>query len=245
MPVSNMPEQALSFVDSVLRLHPRVAVFDCDGTLWSPDAGEGFLRWELERGLVSPDLARWIRERYADYRNGKVPEDVMCGEMVTIHAGLRDHAVERAAEEYFAPAIEPGIFPEMRALVTGLRQQGCAVWAVSSSNQWIIRVAMRRFGIPPERILATELAVENGVITDRLIRIPCGPGKADAIREKIGESVDAAFGNTRWDAEMLQLSRHPFAVNPNPDFEQYARKHDWPVYFPTRNQAPHQPSRPD
>jgi phosphoserine phosphatase len=240
MPVSNMPEQALSFVHSVLRLCPRVAVFDCDGTLWSPDAGEGFLSWELERGLVAPDVARWIRDRYTDYRAGKVPEDVMCGEMVTIHAGLRDQVVERAAEEYFAPYIEPWIFPEMRALISGLQEQGCAVWAVSSSNQWIIRVAMRCFAIPVERILSAEVAVENGVITDRLVRIPTGPGKADAIRERIGDSVDAAFGNTRWDAEMLQLSRYPFAVNPTPDFEQYARKRDWPIYFPDGKQAPHQ-----
>ncbi|MGE5207527.1 MAG: HAD family hydrolase, partial [Chlamydiota bacterium] len=218
-----MPERAATFLDSVLRLAPRVAVFDCDGTLWAPDAGEGFLDWELKRGLVAPDVVRWIRARYADYRAGKVPEDVMCGEMVTIHAGLRDDAVERAAEDYFAPHIEPWIFPEMRALVAGLLHRDCAVWAVSSSNQWIIRVAMRRFGIPLERILATEVAVENGLITDRLLRVPSGPGKAEAIREKIGSAVDAAFGNTRWDAEMLQLARRPFAINPTTDFEQFAR----------------------
>lgn len=232
MPVSNMPERAAMFLDSVLRLRPRLAVFDCDGTLWAPDAGEGFLDWELKRGLVAPNVARWIRARYADYRAGKVPEDVMCGEMVTIHAGLRDQEVERAAEEYFAPHIEPFIFPEMRELVARLMHQGCAAWAVSSSNQWIIRVAMRRFGIPPQRILAAEVAVQDGVITDRLLRIPSGPGKAEAIREEIKGSVNAAFGNTRWDEEMLQLARHAFAVNPTADFEQLARTQGWTVYFP-------------
>jgi phosphoserine phosphatase len=232
MPVSNMPERATEFLNSVLQLHPRVAVFDCDGTLWAPDAGEGFLDWELNRGLVAPDVVRWMRARYADYRAGKVPEDVMCGEMVTLHAGLRDEVLERAAEEYFAPHIEPWIFPEMRALVTRLQRQGCAVWAVSSSNQWIIRVAMRRFAIPPQRILAAEVAVTNGIITDRLIRIPSGPGKAEAIREKVPGSVDAAFGNTRWDAEMLQLARHAFAINPTPDFEQFARQNKWTLYVP-------------
>lgn len=230
MPVFR-PERA-AFLDSVLRLEPRIAVFDCDGTLWSPDAGEGFLAWELERGLVAPDVARWIRARYADYRAGNVPEDIMCGEMVTIHAGLRDEVVERAAEEYFASHIEPFIFAEMRELVARSMAQGCAAWAVSSSNQWIIRVAVRRFGIPPERILAAEVAVENGLVTDRLIRIPSGPGKAVAIREKIGPAVDAAFGNTRWDAEMLQLARHAFAINPTSDFEDFARKNKWTVYFP-------------
>jgi phosphoserine phosphatase len=232
MPVSNMPERASAFLESVLRLEPQVAVFDCDGTLWAPDAGEGFLDWELQRGLLAPDVARWVRARYADYRAGKVPEEVMCGEMVTIHAGLRDEVVEQAAEEYFAPNIGPWIFAEMRALVARLQEQSCAVWAVSSSNQWIIRVAMRRFGIPPERILAAEVAVENGVITDRLIRIPSGPGKAQAIREKIPQTVDTAFGNTRWDAEMLQLARRAYAINPSPDFEQFAGKNAWTVYFP-------------
>lgn len=225
------PERA-AFLDSVLRLEPRVAVFDCDGTLWAPDAGEGFLDWELKRGLIAPDITRWVRARYTDYKSGNVPEDVMCGEMVTIHAGLRDQVVERAAEEYFAPHIEPGIFPEMRELVLRLQQQGCLAWAVSSSNQWIIRVAMRRFGIPPHRILAAEVAIEGVVITDRLVRIPTGPGKAKAIREKIGERVDAAFGNSRWDAEMLQLAKHPFAINPTSEFEQFARQNKWTVYFP-------------
>jgi len=232
MPVST-PEQA-TFPDSVLRLQPQVAVFDCDGTLWSPDAGEGFLDWELKRGLIPPDTTRWMRARYADYKSGNVPEDVMCGEMVTVHAGLRDEVVERAAEEFFALYIEPGIFSEVRELVLRLQQQGCVVWAVSSSNQWIIRVAMRRFGIPLHRILAAEVAGEDGVITDRLVRVPTGPGKAKAIREKIGPAVDAAFGNTRWDAEMLQLAKHPFAINPTSDFEQFARKHKWTVYFPDR-----------
>lgn len=232
MPASNTPERASDFPESVLRLEPQVAVFDCDGTLWALDAGEGFLNWELNRGLIAADLARWMRARYADYKAGNVLEEVMCGEMVTIHAGLRDELVERAAEEFFAAHIEPSIFPEMRTLVERLQEQGSAVWAVSSSNQWLIRVGMRRFGIPTERILAAEVAVENGVVTDRLIRIPSGPGKAIAIREKVGEAVDAAFGNTRWDAEMLQLARHPFAINPTPDFENFARKNRWLVYLP-------------
>ena len=232
MPVSNMPERASAFLQSVFRLKPRVAVFDCDGTLWAPDAGEGFLDWELQRGLLAPDVARWVRARYADYKTGNVPEDVMCGEMVTIHAGLREEVVRRAAEEYFTPHIEPGIFREMLALISGLQKLGGAVWAVSSSNQWIIRTAMRRFGIFPEYVLAAEVEVENGIITNRLVRVPCGPGKAEAIREKIGPAVDAAFGNTRWDAEMLQMSRHPFAINPTADFEQLARQNKWTVYFP-------------
>ena len=65
---------ATQFIDSVLRLAPRVAAFDCDGTLWSGDAGETFFDWELTRGVVSADVAIAILARYAEYNSGKVSE---------------------------------------------------------------------------------------------------------------------------------------------------------------------------
>ena len=63
------------FTDAVLKLEPRLAVFDCDGTLWSGDAGLGFFEWELTRGMVSDETVRRARARYAEYLAGKVSED--------------------------------------------------------------------------------------------------------------------------------------------------------------------------
>src|SRR5208282_1276984 len=112
-----LTSRQIEFVESVLSLEPRVATFDCDGTLWSGDAGEGFFSWELQQGLLSAEIASWARSRYADYKAGQVPEDVMCGEMVTMHRGLREEVVQQACDVYFGQAIAPNIFPEMRALV--------------------------------------------------------------------------------------------------------------------------------
>ena len=224
-------QRASDFLDSVVSLKLRTAVFDCDGTLWGPDAGEGFLEWELERGLVAGDTARRIRARYAEYKAGRVPEDVMCGEMVTMHAGLLNDDLDRAAEEYFGQYIEPGIFPEMQELTGKLKDQGCAVWAVSSSNDWVIQAGMRRFGIPREHVLATAVAIDNGRATDRLLRIPSGEGKPHAIRTHIRTQVDAAFGNSKWDEAMLEIAQHSFAVNPTADLERAAKKHSWNIYF--------------
>jgi HAD superfamily phosphoserine phosphatase-like hydrolase len=225
----------------VLSLKPRLATFDCDGTLWSGDAGEGFFAWELQQGLVSQPIVQWARKRYADYKAGKVAEEVMCGEMVTMHRGLRDEVVQQACDTYFPQGIAPGIFPEMRELVERLRASGCDVWAVSSSCQWVIRSAMRYFGIPQNRILAAEAAVENGIITDQLIRVPSGPGKVEAIRSVLQSSPnpkpDCAFGNAIWDREMLALSKHPFAVNPNPNLKEIALAKGWTVYQPDATQA--------
>jgi HAD superfamily phosphoserine phosphatase-like hydrolase len=241
--MTRLTSRQTEFIESVLSLSPRVAAFDCDGTLWSGDAGEGFFWWELdleqEKRLVPEEIARWARSRYADYKAGQVAEEVMCGEMVAMHRGLREEIVQQACDTYFAQGIAANIFPEMRQLVERLRASGCDVWAVSSSNQWIIRSAMRYFGIPQNRILAAEVAVENGTITDQLIQVPSGPGKVEAIRSALksspDHSPDCAFGNAIWDREMLAMSNYPFAINPNPDLKEIALASGWTVYLPDTN----------
>lgn len=221
------------FLDSVLRLRPRIAAFDCDGTLWSGDAGERFFDWELREGnIVSDALVRPLRERYAAYRRGEVDESTMCGEMVTMHKGVAEVKMMDAATRFFDRFFVEQIFPEMRDLVRQLQQKGCELWAVSSSNEWVIRAAMKHFDIPEDRVLAAKVEIDGGVATDRLIRVPSGPGKPRALRDAVEEEIDAAFGNSRWDTEMLEMAKYAFAVNPNPDLESIARKRGWRICFP-------------
>jgi HAD superfamily hydrolase (TIGR01490 family) len=232
MTTIRLSERAAEFVDSVMAMQPKFAAFDCDGTLWAGDAGEGFFSWEFERGVVSAEVARREKARYAEYRAGKVSEDDMCAAMVTLHQGMTEVEVEKVAAQFFEENMVAQIFPEMRELVNRLQESGCEVWAVSSTNEWVIRAAMRHFGIPAERILAAAVAVEDGVISGRMVQLPSGEGKARAIRAVVRKDPDAAFGNSRWDADMLKIARHAFAVNPNPDLEKLAQQRGWPVYWP-------------
>jgi HAD superfamily phosphoserine phosphatase-like hydrolase len=211
-------------------------VFDCDGTLWSGDAGESFFAWEIEEKVIPEQIAKTMKARYADYKAGNVPEDVMCGEMVTLHRTMIESDVQRAATRFFDLLFLEQIFPEMQQLVRQLQAQGCDVWAVSSTNEWVIRAGMRHFGIARDHILAAAVEIEELRITDRLVQIPSGDGKPDAIRRVVQKAPDAAFGNSRWDTEMLAISKHAFAINPNPDLEQTARQRGWTVYFPDGKQ---------
>jgi HAD superfamily phosphoserine phosphatase-like hydrolase len=225
------------FLDSVLRLEPRVAAFDCDGTLWSGDAGETFFDWEIKNGVVPAEVGQAMRARYAEYKAGKVSEDDMCGEMVTMHSGIAEDVMIEATSRFMAESFPGRIFPEMLELVRRLDQSGCEIWAVSSSNEWVIRAGMKSFGIAEDRILATRVELEDGVITDRLVRIPSGAGKPKALREVVKKNIDASFGNSRWDADMLAIATHAFAVNPNPDLQALARQRGWAIYFPNGSGA--------
>jgi HAD superfamily phosphoserine phosphatase-like hydrolase len=228
----SLPLTTGNFLQSVLALRPRIAAFDCDGTLWSGDAGENFFAWEIEKGVVSPEVARAMRDRYAEYKAGKVTEEDMCGEMVSMHNGLTETAMMAAAREFMSSAFPGRIFPEMMELVRRLQQQGCEIWAVSSSNEWIIRAGLEQFGIDADRILAAKAQMNGELVGESLVRVPSGPGKPKALREVVNKDIDAAFGNSRWDTEMLMMAKHAFAVNPNPDLEAIARERGWKIYFP-------------
>jgi phosphoserine phosphatase len=228
----NNSKMTNDFVQSVLDSKPRIAVFDCDGTLWSKNSGEDFFYWSMDHGMVSAEVAEWARGRYEDYRQGKVGEEVMCGEMTTMYAGLQVSDIESAAQTFFAEVIKPHYFLEMQRLTNALSQQGCELWAVSSTNEWVIREGIREFGIPSANILAAIAECTKGRVVNNLLRMPSGQGKAVAIREVIQRPVDAVFGNSIHDAAMLRLAGKAYAVNPNPDLEIIARENGWTIYWP-------------
>lgn len=227
-----LSERASAFIQSVVELRPTIAVFDCDGTLWSGDAGADFFYWELAKGLISADVERWARLRYDDYKAGKVDEATMCGEMVTIHKGLREADLRAAAEEFVADRVQQNFFPEMETLTHTLADSGCELWAVSSTNEWVVRAGIRHFGIPDDHVLAACVYCEDSCASDRLWRVPTDEAKAEVILEVIARPVDAVFGNSMHDAAMLQIAQHAFAINPNPDLTRLAHERGWRVYFP-------------
>ena len=69
----------------------------------------------------------------------------------------------------------------MLALVNELREQGVDIWAVSSTNDWVIEEGVRRFGIPADRVLAACVQVKDGVVTDVIRDVPTDEGKVAAL----------------------------------------------------------------
>jgi phosphoserine phosphatase len=223
---------AQEFERLVFASNPKVAVFDCDGTLWGGDAGYGFMAWSLEKGLVSRSTCDWADTRYRDYLAGNVSELAICGEMVQIYAGLREQELREAAARYVSKFVQPRIFAEMAALVAALQQAGVEIWAVSSTNKWVVAEGVRDFGIPEDRILAAEVRVASGLITSELVDVPTDEGKAATLKRVGITRPDAAFGNSIHDLAMLQAARNAFPVNPSPELLEAAARNGWGYFVP-------------
>ena len=217
-------------------LNPRIAVFDCDGTLWSGDAGSAFMRWTIDTALISPEQISWLNARYEGYKHGTVSELAICGEMVQVYRGLSVETLREAAAHFFSNYIAPNIFPELAELIAELQRNHCDIWAVSSTNDWVIEEAVRRFNIPANRVLAAHVEVTDGLITDRIVHVPTDEGKVEALR-RVGITAsknppDAVFGNSIHDAAMLSIARMAFPVNPSTDLLTRSAAEGWPVYYP-------------
>jgi phosphoserine phosphatase len=216
----------------VIESNPRVAVFDCDGTLWSGDSGYGFMAWSLEQGLVSRSISDWIDTRHRAYQAGQVSELEICGEMVQIYAGLHEDELRAAAARYVNEFVRERVFKEMAGLADALLHRGVELWAVSSTNKWVVAEGVRELGIPEERVLAAEVGVVDGIVTSKIVDVPTDDGKANALKRAGLASPDAVFGNSIHDLAMLEIALHPFPVNPSPALLKAAAANGWGYFRP-------------
>jgi phosphoserine phosphatase len=113
-----------------------------------------------------------------------------------------------------------------------LGRAGVELWAVSSTNRWVVSEGVRAFGIPEERVLAASVRVTGGLISSEIVAVPTDEGKAEALRQAGLPTPDAVFGNSIHDLAMLEIAQCAFPVNPSPALLQAAAKKGWGYFRP-------------
>ena len=188
--------------------------------------------WSIDQGLLSREATDWLDRRYRAYKRGEVSELSICGEMVQVYHGLRESEMRAAAAEFFRTRIEPNIFPELLRVVRELQSRGTDIWAVSSTCNWVIEEGVKRFGLPPTRVLSAKVSVCDGLVTNILLDVPTDEGKVTSLHRAGITAPDVVFGNSIHDAAMLAIARRPFPVNPTPALIDYSAARNWPIFYP-------------
>ena len=100
---------------------------------------------------------------------------------------------------------------EVENLYRSLQAAGIDVWVCTASLGELIRPAAARYGVPPERVIGMELALEDGRFVPRFqpgYQATFGPGKSWAIRQflapRYGRGPVLVAGDSQGDKDMLR-----------------------------------------
>lgn len=238
LPTPRLPLwQSAELTRQLVAARPRVAVFDCDGTLWSGDSGFSFMLWSIEQKLLGAERIERLNRRYQGYREGRVSEEAMCGEMVQVYSGIELEAFRAAAARFMSKFVPPRLFSEMAGLLRELAAAGTELWAVSSTCNLVVAEGVRALGIDDAHVLAATAKIVDGRLTEELLDVPTDEGKAASLRRVGLARPDAVFGNSLHDLAMLEIAALPYPVDPTFELATAAGERGWRCFLPVEVMA--------
>lgn len=209
------------------------AFFDLDQTLLAGFSATAFFRERLLSGRMGPrELFESILAALS-FELGRTGFSGFVAATTAAYRGLAESVMEEIGEEVFEKHLATAIYPESRALVRAHREMGHTLAIVSSATRYQAEPLARELGI--EHVLCTELEVEGGVFTGKVVRPTCyGEGKAHAAiglaeRTDVDLSRSFFYTDSHEDLPLLNIVGRPRPLNPNARLAQVAKERQWPV----------------
>jgi len=184
-------------------------VTDADGTLWSGDVGDDFLRVLIADGALRSPPA--VYDLFSAYE-ARVAADPADGYAwaVQLMAGMAEAEVAERAAGFARRYLPPRRLDGMATLVAAALRHGTAVHVVSASNSWVVRAAVDLLGLPSARVSGVEVAVEGGLLTDRII--PPVTYRGGKVAVLGGRRPTLASGDSLGDLELLRTAELALVV---------------------------------
>lgn len=225
--------QIESFLNATLPVKERkVAVFDCDGTLFGQApyylADEALLEYAKENYAGKKD--KLSKEKMAiidDMLNG--PDNVGIAyvqKRINFLSGLTPDEIATIGNNCFQEKYARKMYPEMKELIANLNEYGIEVWVLTASPELLYqRFVNEQLGIPVNRIIGVKSTVRNGVTTNEIVTpVPQDWGKSETIQTFIKARPILVGGNSRGDMEMMDESVG-LKIIVNPDNKKIEEKH--------------------
>ncbi|MBI3395680.1 MAG: haloacid dehalogenase-like hydrolase [Spirochaetia bacterium] len=154
-------------------------------------------------------------------------------DMEGVARSVFEYECERAVGESLLPSGIPmaaGIrmYPEMEWLVRELLKRGWDVHIVTASPEVIIRKVAPQWGISPDNVHGMQLVLkpeENLLLPVIQEPMTYGPGKVEALRNKVKEPLRFAAGDSYTDWDLLTYAEDALLIDRGrPDLRQDAQK---------------------
>ncbi len=198
-----------------------VAAFDFDGTLTRGGSTFAFLTRIAGWRAVSVAVVRTLpRLLHAALVGGEAADRAKESLFVRLLGGRPESGVAESAARFGRRHLQRHVRPDVARLVQRHQEQGHTVLVVSASPEYYVGPAVRLLGV--DAVLATRLAVVDGVLTGRFAGRNCRGGeKYRRVAEWLEEAGAApeepapelwAYGNSRGDLRLLAAADRGFDV---------------------------------
>ncbi len=212
----------------------QAAIFDLDRTLLT-GASTPYIRKALaavglatERGLPGEGIFLRIYDTLGE----SLPHMALARLAAFASAGWPVEAAKKAGE-LAAELLAPQVAPFAGVIIDEHRSAGRLLVLATTTPHHLIAPFARALGF--DEVVATRYASRDGSFTGRLDGSFVWSGwKLAAVRKWAAEAgVDLAasfaYSDSVYDAPLLQVVGHPFAVNPDPRLRALALARRWPV----------------
>jgi HAD superfamily hydrolase (TIGR01490 family) len=214
---------------------PTAAFFDLDKTIIAKSSTLAFSREFQAGGLISRGAV--LRSAYAQfvYLVGGADHDQMEKMrlfMSQLCAGWDVQTVKEIVGDTLHNIVDPLVYDEAVGLIEEHHLAGRDVIIVSTSGSEVVEPIGEMLGA--DKVVATQMEVEDGKYTGGITFYAYAENKATAIQEladEVGYDLERcyAYSDSVTDVHMLAAVGHPHAVNPDKDLRRIARERGWPV----------------
>ncbi len=209
------------------------AFFDLDQTLFAGFSATAFTRDQFTSGRISPrDLGDSVRATLS-FAFGRTGFSTFVSATSAVYRGMAESVLEEAGQRTFEKHLATQIYPESRALVRAHQEMGHTVAIITSATRYQAEPVARELGI--EHVLYTELGVEDGILTGKVVRPTCyGEGKAIAGRmltakHNLDLEQSYFYSDSHEDLPLFEIVGRPRPLNPNRKLAQISKERKWPV----------------
>lgn len=211
------------------------AFFDLDKTIIAKSSSLAFSRPFQAGGLIS--RGTMLRSAYAQFvfLVGGADHDQMEKMrqfMSQLVQGWDVATVREIVADTLHNIVDPIVYDEAVDLIEEHHLAGRDVIVVSASGSDVVEPIGRMLGA--DRVIASELAIEDGKYTGEIAYYAYAEEKARAMQELASaEGYDLsqswAYSDSITDHYMLAVVGHPHAVNPDKELRAFAEENGWPV----------------
>jgi phosphoserine phosphatase len=191
----------------------KVAVFDCDGTLFGQSpyylADESLLAYaEKNYASKNDEFSKNKMEIIDTLLKGDNEGSDYVRRRINFLSGLSAKDVEEIGENCFEEKYAHKFYPEMQELIANLKVYGFEIWVLTASPEILYQsFVSENLGIPKNRILGVKSVISGNKVTNQIVNpVPQNYGKAEAIQTFIKTKPLFVAGNSRGDMEMMQES---------------------------------------